>query len=102
MKRETRTIFCVVATDTKNPNHVPIFSVRLYLHIHEQPFLACQLFALAELVERCEAEADPAEVLGYVGQSGLVDVAVDAQDETIAGEVVDFAEFEEGHETVGR
>jgi hypothetical protein len=27
-------------------------------------------------------------------------VAVDAKDETVAGEVIDFAKFEEGHETV--
>ena len=101
-KRQTWTICCFVTTDTKNHSHIPAFAVRSNLHVHEQPLLACQLFALAELIERCQTEPDPAQIFGQVVEGGLIGVAVDAKDETVAGELIDFAEFEEGHKTVER
>jgi hypothetical protein len=100
-KRQTRTICCVVATDTENHSYIPPLSVRSNLHIHEQPLLAYQFFALAELIERCQTETDPAQIFGQV-EGGLIGVAVNAQNETVTGEVINFTEFEEGHETMKR
>lgn len=55
---------------------------------------------MAELVECRKTEADPTQILSQIVKGGLIGVAVDAKDETVAGEVIDFAKFEEGHETV--
>jgi len=71
----------------------------LGLHVHEQPLLASQLFASAELIERRESKADPTEIFRYVIAGGLVDLAVDAEDKAVAGKVVHLTEFEEGHQT---
>lgn len=79
-----------------------LIHTRLRLHFHEKPLVADQLFTVAELVQCRKTEANPAEVLcqGLFGE--LVGVAIDADDETVAGEVIDFAEFQEGHQTAMR
>jgi hypothetical protein len=70
------------------------------LHVHEQPLVARKFGAVREVVERGQREADPAQVLDHrIAGSGF-GLAVDADDEAVAGEVVDFAEFEEGHEPI--
>jgi hypothetical protein len=71
---------------------------RSSIHVHEQPLVARERGAVGKVVERGQREADPAQVLDQSIASHLVGVAVDADDKAVAREVVDFAEFEEGHE----
>jgi hypothetical protein len=68
------------------------------LHIHEQPLIARELGAVGEIVQGRQAESDPAQILNHGIARSRVGVAVDADDEAIAGEGVDFAKFEKGHE----
>lgn len=70
----------------------------LSLHIHEQPLVARQLSSIGKVAQRCQAKANPAKILDHGIALGGVGVAVDADDKAVAGEGVDFAEFEEGHE----
>lgn len=54
---------------------------------------------MRKLAEGGELEADPAEVLGEDIEGLLLSVAVDADHEAGAGEVLDGAQFEESHQS---
>jgi hypothetical protein len=70
----------------------------LCLHIHKQPLLTRQLPRLAEIIQRRQAKANPTQILDQRIAARNFSVAINAHDEAIACEIVDFAEFQESHE----
>jgi hypothetical protein len=81
-------------------HHIRPKATSLGVHLHEQPRIARKLASLRIFIKRRQRKADPAQIFGEcIARSG-VGVAIDAHNEAIAGKVVDFAEFEEGHESI--
>lgn len=83
---------CTEPFQVQRNNHL------LGLHIHEKPFLTDELALRREVIQRGETEAGPSEVLDQ--SLFLVGVAVNADDESIAREMVNFTEFEKCHQSV--